>query len=397
MRQANVLNFVSPAISSPRDEAREIVPDQRRFNEIRSQPGTAPPDSGFELRHLRYFVAVAEELHFGRAARALNISQPPLSRQIQDLERNVGARLLNRTGRSVALTEAGTWFLAESKRILAQVYHSVETIRTAAAGGPALRESGGEENCEENQGLVGDGTALRKIRQLIEVVAPTDATVLISGETGTGKELVARAIHQASPRRNRPFVTLSCSALQKASPFEAAFGGTLFLDEVGDVPLELQPRLLRALQEVSAERLGGTPRVRVLAATSRNLPRMMGDKLFRSDLYYRLNVFPIVTPPLRGHPEDIPVLVRHFTRKWVAKVGRQILRISPGTMHALVSWRWPGNVRELENFIARSVILSIGSSLCAPLTEIRDRVRVRVLANTIAGQTPTSTAHIFPS
>jgi formate hydrogenlyase transcriptional activator len=124
---------------------------------------------------------------------------------------------------------------------------------------------------------------------------------------------------------------------------------------------------------------------------------MMEDELFRSDLYYRLNVFPIVTPPLREHPEDIPILARHFTRKWVAKVGRQILRISPGTMHALVSWRWLGNVRELENFIARSVILSIGSSLCAPRTEIRDRVRVRVLANTIAGQTPTSTAHIFPS
>ena len=152
----------------------------------------------------------------------------------------------------------------------------METIRTAAVGEPELRERGGEENSEENQGLVGDGTALRRIRQLIEVVAPTDATVMISGETGTGKELVARAIHQASPRRNRPFVTWTCSASQKVSLFETALGGTLFLDEVGDVPLELQPRLLRALQDVSSERLGGTPRVRVLAATSRNLPRMMG-------------------------------------------------------------------------------------------------------------------------
>src|SRR5437764_636790 len=152
--------------------------------------------------------------------------------------------------------------------------------------------------------------------------------------------------------------------------------GTLFLDEVGDIPLDLQPKLLRALQEKAFERLGGTKTipidVRLVAATNRNLTQMMGDKLFRSDLYYRLKVFPIATPPLRDHPEDIPILARHFTRKYAAKMGRQIDKIPSDTMRALVSWPWPGNVRELENFIERSVILSGGPNLRAPLGEIRD-------------------------
>ena len=225
------------------------------------------------------------------------------------------------------------------------------------------------------------------------MVAPTDATVLILGETGTGKELVARAIHRMSPRKHLPFVTLNCAAIptglleselfgyergaftgalsQKIGRFEMAHRGTLFLDEVGDIPLDLQPKLLRALQEKSFERLGGTKTipidVRLVAATNRNLTQMMGDKLFRSDLYYRLKVFPITTPPLRDHPEDIPVLARHFTKKYAAKMGRQIDKIPSDTMRALVSWHWPGNVRELENFIERSVILSRGPSLRAPL------------------------------
>ena len=154
-----------------------------------------------------------------------------------------------------------------------------------------------------------------------------------------------------------------------------AHRGTLFLDEVGDIPLDLQPKLLRALQEKSFERLGGTKTipidVRLVAATNRNLTQMMGDKLFRSDLYYRLKVFPITTPPLRDHPEDIPILARHFTKKYAAKMGRQIDKIPSETMRALVSWHWPGNVRELENFIERAVILSRGPSLRAPLAEIR--------------------------
>jgi formate hydrogenlyase transcriptional activator len=268
-----------------------------------------------------------------------------------------------------------------------------------------LRERDRLENIEEEvvevehnfEEIVGTSKALKRVMAQVEVVAPTDATVLILGETGTGKELVARAIHKMSPRRNLPFITLNCAAIptglleselfgyergaftgalsQKIGRFEMAHRGTLFLDEVGDIPVDLQPKLLRALQEKSFERLGGTRTipidVRLVAATNRNLTQMMGDKLFRSDLYYRLKVFPIVTAPLRDHPEDIPILARHFTKKYAAKMDRQIEKIPSGTMRALVSWLWPGNVRELENFIERSVILSRGPSLRAPLDELR--------------------------
>jgi PAS domain S-box-containing protein len=245
--------------------------------------------------------------------------------------------------------------------------------------------------------IVGRSPALKRILSQVELVAPTDATVLILGETGTGKELIARAVHQMSPRRERPFITLNCAAIptglleselfgyergaftgalsQKIGRFEMAHRGTLFLDEVGDIPLDLQPKLLRALQEKAFERLGGTKTipidVRLVAATNRNLTQMMGDKLFRSDLYYRLKVFPITTPPLRDHSEDIPILARHFTQKYAAKMSKQIDKIPSDTMRALVSWSWPGNVRELENFIERAVILSPGSNLRAPLSEIR--------------------------
>jgi transcriptional regulator with GAF, ATPase, and Fis domain len=246
--------------------------------------------------------------------------------------------------------------------------------------------------------IIGSSPAMKRVTGQVEVVAPTDANVLILGETGTGKELVARAIHRMSLRGNLPFITLNCAAIptglveselfgyergaftgalsQKIGRFEMAHGGTLFLDEVGDIPLELQPKLLRALQEKSFERLGGTKtipiEVRLVAATNRNLTQMMGDRLFRTDLYYRLFVFPILTPPLRDHPEDIPILARHFTQKYAAQMGKRIETIPPGTMQALMSWSWPGNVRELENFIERSVILSPGVSLCAPLAEIRE-------------------------
>ena len=251
-----------------------------------------------------------------------------------------------------------------------------------------------QHNFEE---IIGTSTAMKRVMAQVEVVAPTDATVLILGETGTGKELIARAIHRLSPRRNLPFISLNCAAIptglleselfgyergaftgalgQKIGRFEMAHRGTLFLDEVGDIPLDLQPKLLRALQEKSFERLGGTRTipidVRLVAATNRNLTRMMGDKLFRSDLYYRLKVFPITTPPLRDHREDIPTLVRHFTKKYAAKMERQIDKIPLETMEALVNWPWPGNVRELENFIERSVILSRGPSLRAPVAELR--------------------------
>ena len=244
--------------------------------------------------------------------------------------------------------------------------------------------------------IVGTSAVMRRVMAQVEVVAPTDATVLVLGETGTGKELVARAVHRVSPRRNLPFISLNCAAIptglleselfgyergaftgalsQKIGRFEMAHKGTLFLDEVGDIPIDLQPKLLRALQEKSFERLGGTRTipidVRLVAATNRNLAQMMGDKLFRSDLYYRLKVFPITTPALRDHPEDIPILARHFTKKYAAKMNRSIDKIPTDIMKALTAWSWPGNVRELENFIERSVILSNGSSLRAPVAEL---------------------------
>jgi len=244
--------------------------------------------------------------------------------------------------------------------------------------------------------IIGRSEALKRILCQIELVAPTNATVLVLGETGTGKELVARAVHRMSPRRDRPFVTLNCAAIptglleselfgyergaftgaltQKIGRFEMAHRGTLFLDEVGDIPLDLQPKLLRALQEKAFERLGGTKTipidVRLVAATNRNLTQMMGDKLFRSDLYYRLKVFPITTSPLRDHPEDIPTLVRHFLEKYATEMNKRIDHIPPETMRALVKFSWPGNVRELENFIERAVILSRGPNLRAPLGEI---------------------------
>jgi PAS domain S-box-containing protein len=246
--------------------------------------------------------------------------------------------------------------------------------------------------------IIGSSAAMKRVLGQVEVVAPTDATVLILGETGTGKELIARALHKMGPRKNFAFVTLNCAAIptglleselfgyergaftgalsQKIGRFEMANRGTLFLDEVGDIPIDLQPKLLRALQEKSFERLGGTKTiaidVRLVAATNRNLTQMMGDKLFRPDLYYRLKVFPITTPPLRDRPDDIPMLVRHFTKKYAAKMDRIIETIPTDIMKALVHWPWPGNVRELENFIERSVILSPGSSLRAPIAELRE-------------------------
>jgi PAS domain S-box-containing protein len=259
---------------------------------------------------------------------------------------------------------------------------------------PIEAAPGGESHFEE---IVGKSAALKLVLGQAEIVAPTDATVLLLGETGTGKELVAQAIHRISGRRKRPFITLNCAAIptglleselfgyergaftgalsQKIGRFELAHQGTLFLDEVGDIPLELQPKLLRALQEKEFERLGGIRTipidVRLIAATNRNLKEMMGDKLFRSDLYYRLKVFPITIPPLRDRAEDIPILARYFANKYGKEMGKQIETIPSDTIQALVSWSWPGNVRELENFMERAVILSPGPRLRAPLAEIR--------------------------
>ena len=246
------------------------------------------------------------------------------------------------------------------------------------------------------EGIVGQSSALRHVLNLVETVAPSDSTVLLLGETGTGKELIARAIHDRSRRKDRTFVKLNCAAIptglleselfghergaftgaisQKLGRLELADQGSLFLDEVGDIPIEIQPKLLRALQEREFERLGSTltkkVNVRLVAATNRDLEQMIERREFRQDLYYRLNVFPIRIPPLRERPEDIPLLVRYFTQKYSRRMEKQIDSIPTTAMKKLAAWHWPGNIRELENFIERSVILTHSSALQLPLGEI---------------------------
>jgi formate hydrogenlyase transcriptional activator len=245
--------------------------------------------------------------------------------------------------------------------------------------------------------IVGESPALRSVLKHVETVAPTDSTVLIQGETGTGKELVARAIHNLSPRREHTFVKVNCAAIptglleselfghergaftgaiaQRLGRFELANGGTIFLDEVGDIPLELQPKLLRVLQEQEFERLGSTRTVRVdvrlVAATNRDLGEMVAARTFRSDLYYRLRVFPILVPPLRERQEDIPALVRYFVQKYARRMNRTVETIPAETLDVLLHYAWPGNIRELENLIERAVIVSPGPVLRVPLGEFK--------------------------
>jgi PAS domain S-box-containing protein len=244
--------------------------------------------------------------------------------------------------------------------------------------------------------IVGESPGLKRVLKQVEDVAKTDATVLILGETGTGKELIARAVHRLSPRREGAFIKLNCSAIpsglleselfghekgaftgaiaQKIGRLELGHQGTFFLDEVGDLPLDLQPKILRALQEKEFERVGGTKtipvNIRLVAATNRDLAAMVSAGQFRSDLYYRLRVFPITIPPLRKRQDDIPLLVRYFVNSHAKRMGRHIETIPGKTMETFCKWDWPGNVRELENFIERSVILSPGPVLRAPLAEL---------------------------
>jgi formate hydrogenlyase transcriptional activator len=244
--------------------------------------------------------------------------------------------------------------------------------------------------------IVGKSLALQKALEHVAIVAPTDSTVLLCGETGTGKELIARAIHNLSCRRRRTLVRVNCAAIpsglleselfghergaftgalmQKKGRFELADGGSLFLDEIGDIPLELQPKLLRAVQEQEFERLGSVHtirvNVRIIAATHRNLSEMISEGKFREDLFYRLNVFPITIPPLRERREDIPLLVNYFVSRLSREMERQIKRISPRTMETLTNRSWRGNVRELANFIERAVVLSQGEELILPPGEL---------------------------
>jgi formate hydrogenlyase transcriptional activator len=254
--------------------------------------------------------------------------------------------------------------------------------------------------------IIGESTDLKRVLKQVETVAATDVTILIQGETGTGKDLVARAIHQLSSRRQHTLVKLNCAAIptglleselfghergaftgaisQKIGRLELAHQGTLFLDEVGDLPLELQPKLLRALQEKEFERLGGTRTIpvdaRLIAATNRNLDKMVANREFRSDLYYRLRVFPITVPPLRERRDDIPLLARYFVTKHARSLNKRIESIPPDVLKALTSWDWPGNIRELENFIERAVILSKGPMLRAPLSELKMSAEASILS-----------------
>jgi formate hydrogenlyase transcriptional activator len=249
--------------------------------------------------------------------------------------------------------------------------------------------------------IVGNSAALRAVLSMVRTVAPTDATVLINGETGTGKELIAEAIHKCSDRSNGPFIKVNCAAIpaslleselfghergaytgavaRRMGLFERAHRGTLFLDEIGDLPLELQPKLLRVLQEKQFERLGGTftihTDVRVVCATHQNLVEMVHERQFRADLFYRLSVFPIELPALRERPEDIRLLVQHFAADYSARMGKRITGIADDFMAALAHHSWPGNVRELQNCIERSVILSKGSVLDGPLPDLTCHAR----------------------
>jgi formate hydrogenlyase transcriptional activator len=259
------------------------------------------------------------------------------------------------------------------------------------------------------EGMIGTSEALKRVMAHVQTVAATDSTVLLEGETGTGKELISRAIHTLSPRRARSFVKFNCAAIplglleselfghergaftgaisRKIGRFELADHGTLFLDEIGDIPLELQAKLLRVLQEQEFERLGSTQtqrvNVRFVAATNRNLAQMVSEKEFRDDLYFRLNVFPIVIPPLRDRKEDIPVLAEFFVQEFSRQMNRHIDKISPSTMEHLIEYTWPGNIRELQHFIERAVILTSGSTLAAPLEDLKPPVQIESAPTTL--------------
>jgi len=279
--------------------------------------------------------------------------------------------------------------------MMLKTFYPSSGFSNAIVSSAGLRTGGDTQNGPH--GIIGNSRGLRSVLEQVDLVAPTDSTVLIQGETGTGKELIAQAIHQSSQRRNAPFITLNCAAIpatlleselfghergaftgavmQRMGRFEMANGGTLFLDEIGEIALDLQVKLLRVLQEQEFERLGSTRttrvNVRVVAATNRDLLQMIEAKEFRADLYYRLSVFPVCLPPLRERSDDIPALARHFMATCSQRMNKHVEHIPPETMEAMLAYDWPGNIRELQNFIERGVILSVGSIFQPPFTPSR--------------------------
>jgi formate hydrogenlyase transcriptional activator len=322
-------------------------------------------------------------------------------------DRPVGVLILARRGEG--FTDEDVDFLREASGQIAiaienaLAYHEISQLKDKLAQEKLYLEE--EIRSEMNfENIIGNSPALKHVLELVETVATSDSTVLLLGETGTGKELIARAIHDRSRRKERTFVKLNCAAIptglleselfghekgaftgaitQKVGRMELADQGTLFLDEVGDIPIEIQPKLLRALQEREFERLGSTHtrkvNLRLVAATNRDLEKMIADREFRSDLYYRLHVFPIRIPPLRERKEDIPQLVSYFVQKFAKQMQKKIDAISPAVMKGLTAWDWPGNIRELENFIERAVIVTRGKSLEAPVGELRKTNTVEI-------------------
>jgi formate hydrogenlyase transcriptional activator len=312
---------------------------------------------------------------------------------VLDLGRRAGVpfqddevRLLVQVGRQIAIALENSMAYKE----LTEIKERLSTERLYLEGEVLASQDFGN--------MVGQSLAFQAVLRSLQIVAPTDATVLILGETGTGKELVARAIHDASGRAERSFVKVNCATIpsglleselfghekgaftsasaQKMGRFELADHGTLFLDEVGEIPLELQSKLLRGIQEQEFERLGGTRTIKVdtrfVAATNRDLKKMVDEGKFRADLYYRLHVFPLTMPPLRERKDDIPLLVRHFVQRYAQRMKRPIESIPASVMEALTRYDWPGNVRELQNVLERSVILSQGPALEVSLPELSD-------------------------
>ena len=261
-----------------------------------------------------------------------------------------------------------------------------------------------------NSGLIGSSPKFQAVLEHVKMVAPAGCTVLLTGETGTGKEVIAKAIHEAGPRRQHRFVAINCAAIpaslleselfghergaftgalvQRLGRFQAADRGTLFLDEIGELPLELQPKLLRAIQEQEFERLGSSHTVRVdvriIAATNQDLARMVHERKFRADLYYRLNVFPIALPSLRERTGDIRLLAAHFLQIFAQRQGKSIRHVADEVMEAIERHSWPGNIRELQNFMERSVVMTNGEDLCAPVTELRSHKQPGTDAGTLA-------------